>query len=777
MDERLLPHEELEAIQNIKIYSKPTFLVTRSTPPIAEYWKTIEHNFDTPTITLYDNRITFTSENEEDCDYFKNEIRFLSKMKFNEPIHISKGTKLSISIINIGSIELSKDEFMEKVNYHRKLAVLKEKISALSDIKPLESGSEYLYLAYFPNISYKQLEELIEKPIEYYNDAEKLKQEVTGRIIVLQYDKRKFLWYVEGVDTSSNPSSMMDGNIDFKTYYATKLGISVDKIDNNQPLLRITKLVRTKNYELSKLNNYWKRGRILSAIPQFSSLYCLSAVDVQSSQILSTSLWQANHTLLVREFKERYEMETGEPISIDKMDMNIITKLLRSCDCSIEGRTNEEISILLLQLAFTARSASLKFNYELLETLGDSFLKFVVTQFLYESHPDNHEGILTGMRAKLVSNTNLDYLGKEKSLQKYIISKYLAVLSRNNEEIEHPAKRIADVVEALIAVFLLLGGIESALKFLLWIGIPIYKGNTTNTISNTKSLRKPVDISLLEKDLNYKFKDWRFANTARIHASCRNTSECFQRLEFLGDAVLDFLVSKFFFAKYCEDLNPHLLSALRSEVGKYIFHLSIFILSYLLIIIILLVCNSNFAEAATLHNLDNYILYNVSIFKDQIREYKKFVKRIAFLNNEEKFYESILNPAPKIIADVLESLAAAVFLDSGNSLDITWSVFENILKKQLNGINPSTLNEHPVVQLHRLQDKTIKIYRDVEIERVKGILLFTSLYYAEPQSEKIEGEKELLDKAEATTKSLSSTNAAIKIIDKLFSVVINALFY
>ena len=60
-------------------------------------------------------------------------------------------------------------------------------------------------------------------------------------------------------------------------------------------------------------------------------------------------------------------METGEPISIDKMDMNIITKLLRSCDCSIEGRTNEEISILLLQLAFTARSASLKFNYELID--------------------------------------------------------------------------------------------------------------------------------------------------------------------------------------------------------------------------------------------------------------------------------------------------------------------------------------------------------------------------------------------------------------------------
>jgi endoribonuclease Dicer len=56
---------------------------------------------------------------------------------------------------------------------------------------------------------------------------------------------------------------------------------------------------------------------------------------------------------------------------------------------------------LLLQ-ALTTSSASDGINLERLETVGDSFLKLAVTNYLYHKHPDLHEGKLSFARSKEV---------------------------------------------------------------------------------------------------------------------------------------------------------------------------------------------------------------------------------------------------------------------------------------------------------------------------------------------------------------------------------------
>ena len=81
------------------------------------------------------------------------------------------------------------------------------------------------------------------------------------------------------------------------------------------------------------------------------------------------------------------------------------------CPSSIPGPSPTTI----LQ-SLTMSHASDGFNLERLEMLGDSFLKQAVTIYLYCTYSNLHEGKLSYMRSKQVSNFNLYRLGKEKDL-------------------------------------------------------------------------------------------------------------------------------------------------------------------------------------------------------------------------------------------------------------------------------------------------------------------------------------------------------------------------
>jgi ribonuclease-3 len=62
------------------------------------------------------------------------------------------------------------------------------------------------------------------------------------------------------------------------------------------------------------------------------------------------------------------------------------------------------------------------FNYERLEFLGDAIIDTIVSAFLYNIAPLENEGYLTKMRSKIVSRQNLNRLGKDLDLLKFINS-------------------------------------------------------------------------------------------------------------------------------------------------------------------------------------------------------------------------------------------------------------------------------------------------------------------------------------------------------------------
>ncbi|WP_295740196.1 ribonuclease III domain-containing protein, partial [uncultured Helicobacter sp.] len=59
----------------------------------------------------------------------------------------------------------------------------------------------------------------------------------------------------------------------------------------------------------------------------------------------------------------------------------------------------------------------------------------------------------------------------------------------------------------------------------------------------------PKNAQALEKKLGYIFKDKKLLLEALTHKSCKSAYNN-ERLEFLGDAVLDLLVGEFLFRKF-----------------------------------------------------------------------------------------------------------------------------------------------------------------------------------------------------------------------------------
>lgn len=79
---------------------------------------------------------------------------------------------------------------------------------------------------------------------------------------------------------------------------------------------------------------------------------------------------------------------------------------------SLIGHPGPSPSIILQ--ALTMSNANDGINLERLETIGDSFLKYAITTYLYCKYEDVHEGKLSHLRSKQVSNLNLYRLGRKK---------------------------------------------------------------------------------------------------------------------------------------------------------------------------------------------------------------------------------------------------------------------------------------------------------------------------------------------------------------------------
>lgn len=303
--------------------------------------------------------------------------------------------------------------------------------------------------------------------------------------------------------------------------------------------------------------------------------------------------------------------------------------------------------------ALTAASCQETFCYERAELLGDAYLKWVVSRFLFLKYPQKHEGQLTRMRQQMVSNMVLYQYALSKGLQSYIQADRFApsrwaapgVLpvfdedtkdgesslfdqERSISKIERmdchtdgyedemedgelesdsssyrvlSSKTLADVVEALIGVYYVEGGKNAANHLMKWIGIqiefdPDTMDCTRKPFNVPDSILRSVDFDALEGALNMKFKDRGLLVESITHASRPSSGvSCYQRLEFVGDAVLDHLITRHLFFTYT-NLPPGRLTDLRAAA----------------------VNNENFARVAVKHNLHVHLRHGSSALEKQV---------------------------------------------------------------------------------------------------------------------------------------------------------------
>ncbi len=97
-------------------------------------------------------------------------------------------------------------------------------------------------------------------------------------------------------------------------------------------------------------------------------------------------------------------------------------------------------------------------NYERLEFLGDTVISTVISDYLFKKAPLGDEGYLTQMRSKIVSRNNLNRVGKELNLIRFIKSNVRK--NRYGDNIH------GNVLEALVGAIYIDKGFKFCTKFI-----------------------------------------------------------------------------------------------------------------------------------------------------------------------------------------------------------------------------------------------------------------------------------------------------------------------
>ena len=93
---------------------------------------------------------------------------------------------------------------------------------------------------------------------------------------------------------------------------------------------------------------------------------------------------------------------------------------------------------------------------ERLEFLGDAILGMVVAEYLYQTHPDKPEGVLTKLRAELVCEKSLAEVANRLRLGEVLLLGH----GESHGGGSHRPSMLADAVEAVLAATYLDGGME-----------------------------------------------------------------------------------------------------------------------------------------------------------------------------------------------------------------------------------------------------------------------------------------------------------------------------
>lgn len=442
--------------------------------------------------------------------------------------------------------------------------------------------------------------------------------------------------------------------------------------------------------------------------------------------------------------------------------------------------------------AITSPSTMLLDNYERLEFLGDSLLKYHTTHQLYHQFPHWHEEHLTRQRNTIVSNISLAEAAEKKGLDKFIlrdafIGKHWKVPTLKADENDTrnerhlPMKVLADVVESLIGAAFLAGGMGNARRCMSLL-LPEVR-EQVNFIEESTESSTPLATSnrLIDhatKIVGYSFRSNRVLLEALTHPSCGRATDCepYQRLEFLGDAVLDYLVVTELFDKLPQSSQSQ-MTKLKSALVNGDF------LAFLCFS-----CNEVYETVTYKENAGELRNRNVerqprglwmlmrheseAVADARHQSFQRFeraqerIKNIFQSHRNYPWEELHMLRAPKFISDIVESVLGAIYIDAKGDLRPCRAFLEKIgLMGYLNGIIDRRMNvTHPQATLNRLlKGKEKVLVWGGHAEAPEGVTL--SIRVDRADGRELASVSGCLSKEEA---NLRATNAACKYLEGEF---------
>lgn len=401
------------------------------------------------------------------------------------------------------------------------------------------------------------------------------------------------------------------------------------------------------------------------------------------------------------------------------------------------------IPIELIRNAIVAPVASEHYNYQRLETLGDAILKFVTGVQLMDDHPAWHEGYLTRRRDHAVSNVKLAHCAIKKHLYDWIVRDRFLPRRWKPDYIQEPSKTekrspievrpveptkraivfveppppkspkgkkksskvdhsqlstkvLADVVESLIGAAYIAGGIERSVECVRVLNIGIEcKPISQRVASIFKRVEpmddEPVQLTYVESMLGYKFVKKLLLIEALMHASCHSEyrTVSYERLEFLGDSLLDLVVTESLYHAEGKNYSPGHMHIRKSAMVNVHFLAFICLRTFH-------VLESQMprwdAAKGTLIETETRKTYlwqclmhsSHRILDDQTATFSRFkrgkgeIEQALFHGDTYPWAALTRLQAPKFYSDMIESLLGAVYLDCGGDMQVIHSVLEKL---------------------------------------------------------------------------------------------------
>jgi endoribonuclease Dicer len=324
-------------------------------------------------------------------------------------------------------------------------------------------------------------------------------------------------------------------------------------------------------------------------------------------------------------------------------------------------------------------------NYERLEFIGDTFLKLAGSIAVFLNHPEAEEYQLHVLRGICVMNDNLWQVARNTDLPKYIRSSGFSRRTWYPQELKllkgkgfgskptnivHnlSGKTIADVCEAIIGTAFVndmcnesktLDGtrfdraVRMVTKFvgnknheyLCW--ADYYSKYRPPTFQVALASEATKDLAKAVEEMHpYHFRYPNLLRSAFNHGSnnilISDDVPGYQRLEFIGDSLIDMCCVRYLFAKY-PDRDPQWLTEHKGDM----------------------VSNRFFSALCVKLGFHNHIIHQSEPLSKNIVDFTEELELVKGQTGETGYFWDAVKQRNKVLADVVESYVGAIFIDSG----------------------------------------------------------------------------------------------------------------